>query len=725
MLGFFIALMIAALSSPPSIAMNEQDHAIVVGFSDYELKGDHRALHEAPLAFYRWLVEDPDGPRLPKKNVIGVGNVGGIDLLQTRVDDAFEKILERKGRRLYIYMSGVGRRSDGDVALVSPRGPSSTINPAMPIVQYADAARASGAFDGVVLFADFLVLDFPDRIEPRFGTPAGTDRPYFYAYGLELPNFTNALLRGLRGEARNENGNVTSKSLERYLQSLDENPTIRRNTDNFIVVGRPEPQPSPERVAAHADDPAVVDELGRRPFAEVVGDRILEVWKDQKKRAEDRRQSDLAFMVHIHGPWGSGKTSVLNFLRAYLREHKRVVVEFNAWRHQRMRPPWWALIHTVYSDAFRQLGIRSIPLWATWWLRQMRMAWAPVLLTVLALVGAIWAFRENLDTGLKLITTLATAAGVTWAYSRTLVFGSSRAAQTYTELRSDPLGPIVKLFNKVIRAIEWPVVVFIDDLDRCESRYVIELLEGIQTLFRSAPVTYVVAADRKWICSSFEQTYEPFGHTIGEPGRPLGYLFLEKVFQVSVSVPRLPDDVQKAYWAGLLRTGEAVEPNALGDRRKEAEEKARQVVSGATTHEQIQAIVDAETGGPIERAAIRAAAAKQITNAEAQKETEHRLQRFAGLLEPNPRAMKRLVNAYGLHQATHFLEGRSVDPEALALWTIIELRWPLLAEYLAAWPHSVETKDVPESLRPLFAHQEVRAVAKDLDPQAIGDIIGR
>jgi hypothetical protein len=48
--------------------------------------------------------------------------------------------------------------------------------------------------------------------------------------------------------------------------------------------------------------------------------------------------------------------------------------------------------------------------------------------------------------------------------------------------------------------------------------------------------------------------------TIGEPGRPLGYLFLDKVFQVSVSIPRLSPRWQSAYWQGLLRAAATDDP---------------------------------------------------------------------------------------------------------------------------------------------------------------------
>jgi hypothetical protein len=146
---------------------------------------------------------------------------------------------------------------------------------------------------------------------------------------------------------------------------------------------------------------------------------------------------------------------------------------------------------------------------------------------------------------------------------------------------------------------------------------------------------------------------------------------------------------------------------------------------------------------PVAEAAMRAAAAKQITSSEATEKTEHRLRDFDGLLEANPRAMKRLVNAYGLHQATHFLEGRNVSPDALAIWTIIELRWPLMSDLLAARPaliatlqdddNSHDSETIPDDLKPLLADDELKRVVKARHPsqdmllnaEAIQQIVSR
>jgi KAP family P-loop domain len=704
---------------------------------------------------------------------------------------------------------------------------------------YADFFLNSGRFDEVVLFVDCQwssILGYASQpLWAEWGLPNRPDSGtrFFYVWTSPAPQarkvavskssratsrgdsaqgaLTRALLEGLRSGATYSDysdGRVTSQTLGDYLPLLfrklaNDEYRLELISNGEIVFdsgseevaqeGAAEeqappgeapadkssaPPPKPpgvERVVAQSDDPATVDELFRRPFAEVIAARMEEVWTAQSAKPTAGHAAPAgAFMIHLHGPWGAGKTSVLNFLRENLQDERRplatrwVVIDFNAWRNQRIRPPWWTLIKEVYTQAARQLGpARSLWLRAQWLVWRARADWFPVLLTVLliALVvllatgviqlglppppaadtvtagGARGAPGQTVEQGFKILAGVIAAAAALFAFTRSLVFGSARAAQTYTELRSDPLGPIVRLFQKLVKLIRRPVAVFVDDLDRCDSPYVIELLEGIQTLFRNAPLTYVVAADRKWICSSFEKSFADFGKTIGEPGRPLGYLFLDKVFQVSTSIPRLSPEVQMAYWKGLLRVAAAADPEALEKELKQAERDALQVVKDIHTQEALEEKIAEVSGDPVKEPAMRAAAAKQITSTEAQRQTEHRLQRFANLVEPNPRGMKRLVNAYGLHQATHFLEHRQVSPEALARWTIIELRWPLLADLLAARPQLIAdlangqapaNKLAPANLKKLFGDAEVKSVIGGdgaseivgLDEAAIREIVG-
>jgi hypothetical protein len=127
--------------------------------------------------------------------------------------------------------------------------------------------------------------------------------------------------------------------------------------------------------------------------------------------------------------------------------------------------------------------------------------------------------------------------------------------------------------------------------------------------------------------------------------------------------------------------------------------EAEQRVSGISNEaDLLQLIADEETqAAPSEdsresldrQRALRHAAALQITSAQAAAATEHRLQKLSHLLEPNPRSMKRLVNAVGMAQARGILEGRSAEPETRARWAMLSLRWPILADFIADNPEAI------------------------------------
>src|SRR5262249_27437175 len=72
------------------------------------------------------------------------------------------------------------------------------------------------------------------------------------------------------------------------------------------------------------------------------------------------------FVLHLHGVWGSGKSSLLTFLEQDLRRPNAperdgkqpvpwIVVWFKPWEHQRLAPPWLWLMAIVSRKASRRL----------------------------------------------------------------------------------------------------------------------------------------------------------------------------------------------------------------------------------------------------------------------------------------------------------------------------------------------------------------------------------
>jgi hypothetical protein len=507
-------------------------------------------------------------------------------------------------------------------------------------------------------------------------------------------------------------------------------------------------------VPTHTDGPAVVDELGRQGFARVLARRIRDARLEEKHNnataPDPGARRGGAFIIHLHAPWGAGKTSVLNFLAAELRQDdpaaqatRCVVVDFNAWRHQRIEPPWWWLMTALYSGAVRELATfdrrRAVMLRIREWIWRSKGGWPGylALLAVAALVVLAWrtgwfgttagrpfsldTFRGFLVTAAAIITPALTVWGLVHAMGRWVFSTSARGARRFIANTNDPMRLVQEHLADLTRWIHHDVVVMIDDLDRCKGPYVVELLEGIQTLFREIPVTYVIAADRDWLADSYADEYASFVSVSGEPGRPVGYLFLEKTFQISTGLPQATNRID-AFWERILRS-----PTVPGEHDiEQARLAAADALSGLPPDAVRREVVDNPGNTVAEIQARREVVAVEMVSERAQQANTHTLQPFRPLLgnDPNPRTMKRLVNAYGIARGIETLQGVNLEDDHLreqetALWTILSLRWPKLSTYLAHYPDRLTeigaTKpagDIPAGLQPLFTDPEVLSVVQ-------------
>jgi hypothetical protein len=244
-----------------------------------------------------------------------------------------------------------------------------------------------------------------------------------------------------------------------------------------------------------------------------------------------------------------------------------------------------------------------------------------------------------------------------------------------------------------------------------------DFLEGIQTLFRETEVTYVVAADKRWLCTSYEKVYNDFIETVNEPGRPLGHLFIEKTFQFTVSLPRLSPKRKKDYWQHLMSINKSGRQKDQDKARIDAQQRMKEL----RTEKEITEELKMSSHDPVYDQAIREAAIVRLAEPDVGENTEeHILKQFADLMEPNPRAMKRFANSYGVQMAMDIMRGGSMETEKLALWTIILLRWPLLAEFLGEHPEMVEfigkesipEDSIPQNLHKLFQDSNIIDVIK-------------
>jgi WD40 repeat protein len=201
------------------------------------------------------------------------------------------------------------------------------------------------------------------------------------------------------------------------------------------------------------------------------------------------------------------------------------------------------------------------------------------------------------------------------------------------------------------------IVLYIDDLDRCEPEKVVEVLKAVHLLLAFPLFVVVVGVDVRWVLKSLRTEYS--GLLVSHGGAaPEDYL--EKIFQVPLWLERLSSSSSTQMLRGLLaRPAEsATETATLG---------TQQPVGGASS-EQTESV-----GGPVERARRsgerRGTVDTSVLNPKSLEIGPFELEameELSGLLRRSPRTLKRFVNIYRLIKARvddldAFLEDRGSE----------------------------------------------------------------
>ncbi len=464
---------------------------------------------------------------------------------------------------------------------------------------------------------------------------------------------------------------------------------------------------------------------------------------------------------------------------AYPEEARRpwIVIPFNAWQAEHLAPPWWAFYQAIRRGCFEAIRtegdepwqprprlpvwlrrarsrLRGFDRWLDLWLHEY--VWRLLnpkiraLLVTAATGSALLAFLywrgyfgitgEHSDSagfiltsGVGLFAAGLTGISAIWGFGAVLTESIMPGTDTLAERLSlgagDPFDRFRAHFRDMMRRVQRPVMVIIDDLDRCRPEFVVDLVRGIQTLLRSPRVVFVILGDRDWIERAFEAHHRAMSKIDVGPEQSFGARFVEKAIQMSFILPGLGQDSRGAYVRRVLMgaQGGAAQPNqSLPPQRRveartvAAQEIARQAAqpvpaTGAPpaldtasivnlTMQALNLVPPAAAGET--RAASDAAAAEQVeqivneelainaaVDARVESAVGHELEKLAAFFPANPRQIKRIVNAITMYYAVA-LQRPGVEPNhdfrfQLALWVIIMTEWPRTWRLLASYPDMV------------------------------------
>lgn len=455
------------------------------------------------------------------------------------------------------------------------------------------------------------------------------------------------------------------------------------------------------------------------------------------------------------------------------------VVDFNAWQNEHVSPPWWNFYEAIRGQCLRavlfepgrfgSLWKRGIlprmPSWCrfhtevicgfarrvfSWCRFQMTeliwRVWTPEVrntLLLLSAVGALlywvvyshWlnALVNNLSPTLKDMFNLAgiavTAGGAGLVLVnafrsglKTIIESAGKSANAPSLGEADPIQKFRRHFSWFVSQLNEPILVIVDDLDRCSPKYVVELVRGLLTIFQSPRVVFVLLGDKDWIETAFANIHKEMADVHTDAQITFGGRFAEKVIQLSFLLPEFDHDAREAYLTAVLATGQEVVPEDLKDtvdalQRVEAQARANladtdraedQEAAAQRTESLIRetsAQTTTEHREAFEKAAMSILNRERMLRAATARSTEtvvrqHGLKPLMDFLPANPRRIKRIINMVSAYQAsaqsTQGVAQGSDKWKQLVIWVVI------MSEYPQVWKTLVTNSDLSTQLLDLI-----------------------
>lgn len=227
------------------------------------------------------------------------------------------------------------------------------------------------------------------------------------------------------------------------------------------------------------------DALGRTRPARALAEQVLALdWS-------------AGLVVGVLGPWGSGKTSFVNLARTYLEDASVTVLDFNPWMFGGAEQ----LVESFFVELAAQLRVQPDLSEIGKDLEEYGetfsgLAWLP-------LVGP-WVERGR---------------------------SASKLMAKILQRRKEGVGGRRKKLEDALSALDKPIVVVLDDIDRLTTSEIRDIFKLIRLTANFPNVIYVVAFDRKRVEDAVAEQRIP------------GRDYLEKIIQVAVDLPAVPPDV--------------------------------------------------------------------------------------------------------------------------------------------------------------------------------------
>lgn len=273
-----------------------------------------------------------------------------------------------------------------------------------------------------------------------------------------------------------------------------------------------EMQLRPKNVSIPPENPFGFDLLGRKPVAEAL--------------TELAKSSPEGLVLSLHAPWGGGKSTFLQMWRQQLQIDGFKTLYFNAWESDFTDDALVALIGELEAGVslLRDMGTKENPSHVAASINKAKKIGATLL-------------RRSLPVALKVGT--AGILDVDQFSEKALSDFAEKTAEAQIKAYEESRKSIGKFRDAIAEVAKdlsqpdeggatLPLILIVDELDRCRPPYAVRILECIKHLFAVPKVVFVVAIDKTQLAHSVRSQY---GAEMDAHG------YLRRFFDIELTLP--------------------------------------------------------------------------------------------------------------------------------------------------------------------------------------------
>lgn len=263
----------------------------------------------------------------------------------------------------------------------------------------------------------------------------------------------------------------------------------------------------------------------------------------------------MPFTIGLFGGWGTGKTTISNFLTSELAKVPNVgVVVFDVWKFDKdsLRRQFLITVEKQLKEQkklpssfeldkalFTRVTKEAEKSFKFSWKKCFNAAWVYVLAVIL--VCSLWVASRNLAQAIGLGILMAVVLGLLQAISQATTVETTTTERDRLSEPDEFEGQFDEMLTKTENLDR--LIIIIDNLDRCSHEKAVELLSTVKSFLEKPKCVYIVPCDEKAIKEHLSEFYK--GIDTEE--------YLRKFFNTAIDIPDFIRSDLDCYTDKLLR----------------------------------------------------------------------------------------------------------------------------------------------------------------------------